>query len=79
MEAVYIFILIKIIVQFLEGKIPERVLLTGAIAICKRLSKASVPWGKAKMYRWPVSALNFNVLGIYVMTYNTCFVFPMKK
>lgn len=58
--------MIKIIVQFFEGKIPERVLLTVAIAICKRLLKASVPWCKAKMYRWPVSPLNFYVLGIYI-------------
>ena len=65
-EAVYILIMIKIIVQFFEGKIPERVLLTGAIAMCKQLSKASVPWCKAKMYRRPVSPLNFYVLGIYI-------------
>ena len=33
---IYIFILIKIIVQFFECKISERVLLTGAISICKK-------------------------------------------
>ena len=33
---IYIFILIEIIVQFFECKIPERVLLTGAISICKK-------------------------------------------
>ena len=32
---------IKIIVQFLECKIPERVLLNGAISICRRFSKVS--------------------------------------
>ena len=40
-EKLYIFKLIKIIVQFFECKIPERVLLTGAISICKRFSKVS--------------------------------------
>ena len=32
---------IKIIVQFFECKIPERVLLNGAISICRRFSKVS--------------------------------------
>ena len=32
---------IKIIVQFFESKIPERVLLNGAISICRRFSKVS--------------------------------------
>ena len=34
-------ILIKVIVQFFECKIPERVLLNGAISICRRFSKVS--------------------------------------
>ena len=40
-------------------KIPERVLLTGAISICKRFSKALVHWCKAKISRLPVSPCNF--------------------
>ena len=36
-----IYILIKILVQFFDCKIPERVLLTGAISKCKRFSKVS--------------------------------------
>ena len=39
--AIYIFIPMKIIVQFLECKIPERVLLTGAMSVCKKFSKVS--------------------------------------
>ena len=41
MEAIYIFILIKIIVQFFECQGPEKVLLTGDISIGKRFSKGS--------------------------------------
>ena len=40
-QKTYIFILIKIIVQFFECQIPERVLVTGDISICKRFSKVS--------------------------------------
>ena len=36
-----LLILIKIVVQFFECKIPERVLLTGAISTCRRFSKVS--------------------------------------
>ena len=39
---------IKIIVQFFECKIPESVLLNGAISICRRFSKVS-HWFEAKM------------------------------
>ena len=36
-----LLILIKIIVQFFEYKVPERVLLPGAISICRRFHKVS--------------------------------------
>ena len=40
-QKTYIFILIKIIVQFFECQIPERVLVTGDVSTCKRFSKVS--------------------------------------
>ena len=40
-QKTYIFILIKNVVQFFECQIPETVLLTEAISICKRFSKVS--------------------------------------
>ena len=40
-KAALIAIQIKIVVQFFDCKIPESVLLTGAISICKRFSKVS--------------------------------------
>ena len=38
-SATAVFILIKIIVQYFEYKISERVLFPGAISICKKFSK----------------------------------------
>ena len=40
-QKTHIFILIKIFVQFFECQIPERVLLTRDISMCKRFSKVS--------------------------------------
>ena len=61
---------IKIIVQFFECKIPERVLLNGA---CRKFSKVSHRFVR------PVSPCNFYFLSIYIMTYSTRFVFQTKK
>ena len=60
----------KIIVQFFKCKIPERVVFTGEISICKRFSKVS--------HRCEIFTFFF-LLGIYIMTYNTRFVFKTKK
>ena len=62
--------MIKIAVQFFDSKIPESVLLTGGISICKRFSKVSHQY-EAKMCDY--------VLCIYIMTYKTRFVFKTKK
>ena len=67
----------KIIVQFFECKIPERVFLNGAISICRRFLKVSHRF-KAKMCGLSLLAV-FYVLSIYIMTYNTRFVFQTKK
>ena len=65
---------IKIIVQFFECKIPERVLLNGAISICRRFSKVS-HWFEAKLSLLAI----FYFLSINLMTCNTCFVFKQKS
>ena len=52
---------IKIIVQFFECKIPERVLLKGGKSICSRFQRFHTG------------------LSIYIMTYNTRYVFQTKK
>ena len=75
---IYIFILIKIIVQCSECKFPERVLLIGVISICKRFSKVSHRCETKPDVR-PVSACNFYVLNIYIMTYNSRFICKTKK
>ena len=72
-----LLISIKIIVQCFECKIPERVLLNGAISICRRFLKVSHRF-KAKMCGLSLLAV-FYVLSIYIMTYNTRFVFQTKK
>ena len=59
---VYIFILIKIIVQFFECKIPERVLLTGAISIRKKFSIVS-HW-----YEAGLSLLAFFTFRVFTLT-----------
>ena len=60
LEAIYIFILIKTIGQFLDCKIPERVLLTEAISICKRFSKVS--------HRSEVNMCGLSLLAIFTFT-----------
>ena len=75
---IYIFTLIKLIVQCFECKFLERVLLIGAISICKRFSKVSNRCETKPDVR-PVSPCNLYVLSIYIMTYNTRFVFKTKK
>ena len=72
-----LLILIKIMVQFFECKIPERVLLNGAISICRRFSKVSHEF-EAKMCGLSPPC-NFYVLSIYIMTYNNRFVFQTKN
>ena len=61
------FILIKIIFQCFECKFPERVLLTGAISICKRFPKL-LHRCETKPDVRPVSPSNFYILSIYIMT-----------
>ena len=64
----YISVLIKIIVQFLECKIPERVLLTGVRSICKTFSKVSHRC-EAKMYGLSLLAIfTFWVFTLWHMT-----------
>ena len=55
----------KIVVQFFDCKIPERVLLTGAISKCKRFSKVS-HLCEAKMCGLSLLAIfSFLVLTLY--------------
>ena len=75
-KAIYIYT-DKIIVQFFECKIPERVLLTGAISICRGFSKASHRC-EAKMCSLSLLA-NFKFGVFTVMTYDTRFVFQTKN
>ena len=55
---------IKIIVQFFECKIPERVLLNGAILMCRRFSKAS-HWFEAEMCGLSLLAF-FSTFWVYI-------------
>ena len=67
---------IKIIVQFFECRIPERVLFNGAISICRRFSKVLHRF-EAKMCS--LSLLAIFTFWVYTLTYNTRFVFQRKK
>ena len=49
---------IKIIVQFFECRIPERVLLNGAISICRRFSKVS--------HRFEAKLCSLSLLAIFL-------------
>ena len=69
-EALCIFILIKIMVQCFDCKSPERVLLTGATSICKRCLKVHTGVKLSRMCGLSLLAI-FDVLSIYIMTYNT--------
>ena len=71
-------ILITIIVQFFQRKIPERVLLNGAISICRRFSKVSHRF-EARMFG--LSLLPIFTFWVFTLWHinNTRFVFQMKK
>ena len=71
----YIFILIKIIVQFLECKIPERV-LSGAISVCRRFSKLSHRC-EAKMCG--LSLLAIFTFWVFTLWHVTLVLYPKGK
>ena len=67
---------IKIIVQFLECKIPERVLLNGAISICRRFSKVSHRF-EAKMCS--LSLLAIFTFWVYTLWHTTLVLYSKRK
>ena len=64
---------IKIIVQFFECKIPERVLLNGAISICRRFSKVSHRF-EAKM-----CGLSFLAVWVFTLWHITLVLYSKRK
>ena len=68
---------IKIIVQFFECKVPERVLLNGAISICRRFSKASHRF-EAKMCGLSLLAI-FCTFWVYTLWYATLVLYSKRK
>ena len=68
-----LLIRIKIIVQFFECKIPERVLLNGAISICRRFSKVS-HWFEAKM-----CGLSFSLFWAFTLWHKTLVLYSKRK
>ena len=84
-EAMYIYIMyiyhgplipIKITVQFFECKIPERVLLNGAISICRRFSKVS-HWFEAKMCG--LSLLAIFTFWVFTLWHITLVLYSKRK
>ena len=67
---------IKIIVQFLECKIPERVLLNGAISICRRFSKVSHRF-EAKMCGLPLLAIF--TFWVFTLSQTTLVLYSTRK
>ena len=68
---------IKILVQFFECKIPERVLLNGAISICRRFSKASHRF-EAKMCGLSLLAI-FSTFWVYTLWHTTLVLYSKRK
>ena len=67
---------IKIIVQFFECRIPERVLLNGAISICRRFSKVSHRF-EAKMCS--LSLLAIFTFWVYTLWHTTLVLYSKRK
>ena len=67
---------IKIIVQFFECRIPERVLLNGAISICRRFSKVSHRF-EAKMCG--LSLLAIFTFWVYTLWHTTLVLYSKRK
>ena len=67
---------IKIIVQFFECRIPERVLLNGAISICRRFSKVSHRF-EAKMCS--LSLLAIFTFWVYILWHTTLVLYSKRK
>ena len=67
---------IKIIVQFLECKIPERALLNGAISICRRFSKLSHRF-EAKMCG--LSLLEIFTFWVFTLWHTTLVLYSKRK
>ena len=67
---------IKIIVQFFECKIPERVLLNGAISICRRFSKVS-HWFEAKICG--LSLLAIFIFWVFTLWHITLVLYSKRK
>ena len=66
----------KIIVQFFECKIPERVFLNGAISICRRFSKVSHRF-EAKMCG--LSLLAIFTFWVYTLWHTTLVLYSKRK
>ena len=67
---------IKIIVQFFECRIPERVLLNGATSICRRFSKVSHRF-EAKMCG--LSLLAIFTFWVYTLWHTTLVLYSKRK
>ena len=67
---------IKIIVQFFECRIPERVLLNGAISMCRRFSKVSHRF-EAKMCG--LSLLAIVTFWVYTLWHTTLVLYSKRK
>ena len=67
---------IKIIVQFCDYKIPERVLLNGAVSICRRFSKFSHPFEAKKC---SLSLLAIFTFWVYTLWHTTLVLYSKGK
>ena len=67
---------IKIIVQFFECRIPERVLLNGAISICRRFSKVSHRF-EAEMCG--LSLLEIFTFWVFTLWHTTLVLYSKRK
>ena len=66
----------KIIVQFFECKIPERVLLNGAISVCRRFSKAS---HRFEAEIWGLSLLAIFTFWVFTLWHTTLVLYSKRK